>query len=87
MKLKTCAELTFIILGRDLVGAVGSNVSGSRTNENISGLAMVGDVNLFLKGTPPHIRENEVRVTPPDASEEEEEEFEAELEIMIAGPL
>jgi len=43
---------------------------------------MVGDVNLFLKGTPPHLRTG---IIPRNPAEEEEEEFEAELEIMIAG--
>lgn len=48
---------------------------------------MVGDVNLFLKGTPPHLRTNLNVPRNAAEQEEEEEEFEAELEIMIAGQL
>lgn len=36
---------------------------------------MIGDVNLFLKGTPPHLTS-----TPSD-----QDDFEAEAEIMLAG--
>lgn len=47
---------------------------------------MIGDVNLFLKGTPPHLRKSNPRVMIQDVTEEgEDEDFEAELEIMIAG--
>jgi hypothetical protein len=72
-------ELTFIILARQLVSCTCTD------QEDIAKLPMVGDVNLFLKGTPPNLQTN-LKV-PRNAAEddEEEEEFEAELEIMIAG--
>jgi hypothetical protein len=38
---------------------------------------MIGDVNIFLKGTPQHLRTA--------SSDEDQESFEAEAEIMIAG--
>lgn len=47
---------------------------------------MIGDVNLFLKGRPPHMRGISTRSIHSAGEEnEEEEDFEAELEIMIAG--
>ena len=50
---------------------------------------MVGDVNLFLKGTPPHLRDpSTLKVNQSiygDEDKVEDDEFEAELEIMIAG--
>ena len=72
-------ELTFIILAR----------TDSIDPEDVSELPMVGDVNLFLKGIPPHLRDpNALTVNQPTHGDEEEvveDEFEAELEIMIAG--
>ena len=50
---------------------------------------MVGDVNLFLKGIPPHLRDpSTLKVNQSiygDEDKVEDDEFEAELEIMIAG--
>ncbi|KAJ7633128.1 GNAT domain-containing protein [Roridomyces roridus] len=46
-------------------------------DSRVSALQMIGDVNIFLHGLPPHLR------GPPNA-DEEEEEFHAEAEIMIA---
>ena len=72
-------ELTFIILARtDYIDP-----------KDISQLPMVGDVNLFLKGTPPHLRDpSTLKVNQSiyeDEDKVEDDEFEAELEIMIAG--
>lgn len=69
-RLKYHAELTFIILAVD-------NFSRSDQVGDLGTLPMIGDVNLFLKGIPPHLR--------PPGSISENEDFEAELEIMIAG--
>jgi hypothetical protein len=73
-------ELTFIILARQPV-----SYTCTDQQEDIAKLPMVGDVNLFLKGTPPHLQTN--LNVPRNAAEDDEEEegFEAELEIMIAG--
>ena len=70
-------ELTFIILS-------GRPSAEPLTDEHITKLPMVGDVNLFLKGTPPHLRATHAHVIPRNA-DEDDDEFEAELEIMIAG--
>jgi hypothetical protein len=75
--------LTFIILARSPSADAESCAKPHVSDEvDISTLPMVGDVNLFLKGTPPHLRTG---IIPRNPAEEEEEEFEAELEIMIAG--
>jgi hypothetical protein len=72
-------ELTFIILARQSVSYTFTD------QEGIAKLPMVGDVNLFLKGMPPHLQTN-LKVSRSVAEDDEEEdEFEAELEIMIAG--
>lgn len=77
--------MTFIILDRKLA----SGASGPPKNEDVDQFTMVGDVNLFLKGTPPHLRHHETRavhLNKGDEDEEDEDEnFEAELEIMVAG--
>ena len=72
-------ELTFIILARtDYIDP-----------KDISQLPMVGDVNLFFKGIPPHLRDPiTLKVNQSiyeDEDKVEDDEFEAELEIMIAG--
>lgn len=47
---------------------------------------MVGDINLFLKGTPPHLRGNTRHTSIQNITEDQEvDDFEAELEIMIAS--
>lgn len=77
------SELTFIIM------APAANTTSGATNQHEEAadqLTMVGDINLFLKGTPPHLRCHETRVVMPNEEEEDaEDNFEAELEIMIAG--
>ncbi|KZP31910.1 hypothetical protein FIBSPDRAFT_812908 [Athelia psychrophila] len=76
-------KLTFIILARpehrseDLPG---------RDDSNLDNLPMVGDVNMFLKGIPPHLRKAPSKNASFDTDEQEEDDFEAELEIMIADP-
>jgi GNAT superfamily N-acetyltransferase len=45
---------------------------------------MIGDINLFLKGSSSHRRVNNVSSSSPGAELDEEEELEAEIEIMIA---
>lgn len=77
----THSELTFIILARKDPGYTASDTPN---NEDIDQLTMIGDVNLFLKGTPPHLRQPGSRMAHLN-KDEEEEDFEAELEIMIAG--
>jgi len=56
------------------------------TDEYITKLPMVGDVNLFLKGIPPRPGDTHTCVIPRNAADEGGDEFEAELEIMIAEP-
>ena len=47
---------------------------------------MIGDVNLFLQGVPPAMREvTESPLNSKSEDEVEEEDFSAEAEIMIAG--
>ena len=81
-------KLTFIILSRSLdenepVSLPESLGELLPTDERLARLPMIGDVNLFLYGTPPSHAENESQ----DAEEntELEDEFYAEVEIMIAG--
>jgi hypothetical protein len=76
-------EVTFIILACRPPATTRSAADELADEEDIAKLPMVGDVNLFLKGTPPHLRES-LAITL-NATREEPEEFEAELEIMIAG--
>ncbi|KAF8996135.1 GNAT domain-containing protein [Cyathus striatus] len=83
-------KLTFIILAHD--SPDGERLSASEhilpTDSRLSKMSMVGDVNLFLKGTPPYAQGHDVKPSPNghNSDEEEEEEFEAEVEIMIAEP-
>ena len=77
--------MTFIVLARtdgsgrladeeQDTGSPDVAAKASPENEDIHSLPMVGDVNLFLKGTPPS-----------GADSEDEDEFETEVEVMIAG--
>lgn len=51
-------------------------------DERLANLPMVGDVNIFLYGVPPHLRSISPNTT---ALEDDEDDFYAEVEIMIAG--
>ncbi|KAF9463751.1 GNAT domain-containing protein [Collybia nuda] len=92
-------KLTFIVLARDetipsrissetpssLPLIMGSgNVSPS--DPRVSTLPMIGDVNMFLRGTIPQIEDHLAWTVPKDSDENEEAPFEAEVEIMIAEP-
>ena len=92
--------MTFIILARDPSGSddaefpgpwasFDSSLSGlSPLDEGIAVLPMIGDVNIFLKGTiPPGVGypPSDQRWPPEASNEDEGDEFEAEVEIMIAG--
>jgi RimJ/RimL family protein N-acetyltransferase len=87
-------KLTFIILARDFgdtdldISACLSLGTGtfilSPEDPYLSGLRMIGDINLFLKGSSSHRRVNNVSSSSPGAELDEEEELEAEIEIMIA---
>ncbi|KAJ7772934.1 GNAT domain-containing protein [Mycena maculata] len=68
-------KLTFIVCARgsDLLEPGSSTPGDSR----ISALPMIGDVNIFLHGPPPHLRPEKPGVV-------DEDEFYAEVEIMIA---
>ncbi len=81
-------KLTFIILSRSLDENAPVSLPESLgellpTDERLASLPMIGDVNIFLYGTPPSHAKNESQ----DAKEntELEDEFYAEVEIMIAG--
>ena len=95
-------KLTFIVLARDPSRSDDGELPGPWTSfdssglmsippvdEGIAALPMIGDVNIFLKGTvPPSV--NDSRQSPSEASKNEDQdhegdEFEAEVEIMIAG--
>ncbi|KAG6818454.1 hypothetical protein H0H93_004822 [Arthromyces matolae] len=87
-------KLTFIILSRTSPSGEQLLVDSealrelSPTNPVVEGLPMVGDVNMFLKGSIP--RKPSGTSAPEcdkDVEDEgEEEPFEAEMEIMIAEP-
>lgn len=74
--------MTFIILARP---ENDSKDAASEDDSNLDNLPMVGDVNMFLKGIPPHLRKEPSPDVPLDTDEQEDGDFEAELEIMIAG--
>ncbi|KAG6853185.1 hypothetical protein C0991_006295 [Blastosporella zonata] len=86
-------KLTFIVLSRESPsGEQLLNISETQptrtwspTDSAIRALPMVGDVNMFLKGTRPDVTQHVQRLDKQDDEEEEEEEFEAELGVMIAG--
>ncbi|KAG5643429.1 hypothetical protein DXG03_000937 [Asterophora parasitica] len=87
-------KLTFIVLAVGENFALPMNADAgalSPTDSAIAALPMVGDVNLFLKGTVPGLNSNlSTTISSPvsqvDAEEEEGDEFEAEVEVMIAEP-
>ncbi|TFK65946.1 hypothetical protein BDN72DRAFT_824024 [Pluteus cervinus] len=77
-------KLTFILLSLDEGGSPNFSESEAITPQDsrLDSLPMIGDVNLFLKGTPPLLK-------PPESirlEEDDEDSFEAEIEIMIAEP-
>ena len=57
------------------------------TDARVSSLPMIGDVNIFLKGSLPHMSNHLDFQRPQDGDVEEHDAFEAEVEIMIAGEL
>lgn len=87
-------KLTFIILARNHV--LDTEINGLPdlsptevvlpTDPRVVALPMIGDVNLFLKGTPPHLRPRTSDRPPTQSVQEDDgDNFEAEVEIMIAG--
>ncbi|KAF9479213.1 hypothetical protein BDN70DRAFT_807392 [Pholiota conissans] len=87
-------KLTFIILSRYPVDANSPLELPEDfgqlppTDERLASLPMVGDVNVFLYGTPPHLRTDSIdssRATISDG-DQVEDEFYAEVEIMVAEP-
>ena len=102
-------KLTFIVLARDSSGSDDADLkipwappdpspsgfmSISPVDERLAALPMIGDVNIFLKGTtiPPSVEDSQSDVDQRWSSEafhgdedHEDDEFEAEVEIMIAG--
>ncbi|KAJ7481058.1 GNAT domain-containing protein [Mycena galericulata] len=70
-------KLTFIVCARGSE-TLDSGSSLTPSDPRVSALPMIGDVNIFLHGPPPHLR------VPDSALEEEEDQFYAEVEIMIA---
>ena len=101
-------KLTFIVLARDPSGGDDADLqrpwasfdpsssdfmSISPMDERLAALPMIGDVNIFLKGTiPPSVEDPPSDMDQPRSSEafngdedHEDDEFEAEVEIMIAG--
>ncbi|KAF7966172.1 hypothetical protein HWV62_39746 [Athelia sp. TMB] len=81
-------KLTFIILARNTEESPREHAGSRNRYSDISNLPMVGDVNLFLKGTPPNLKQSPriAASQSADPDENEEEDFEGELEIMIAMP-
>lgn len=97
-------KLTFIILSRetqDIESRTSTSlVSGlPPTDERITSLPMIGDVNMFLSGPIPQTSDKNIKPIETnrgpsgtrgadiadDLEEEEEDAFTAEMEIMIAG--
>jgi hypothetical protein len=82
--------LTFIVLGC-AAGDLEDFAPGTRIfpgDERLKHLPMIGDVNIFLNGTPPSLRPPQERtgtLTEGDGDQEVEDEFQAEVDIMIAG--
>lgn len=82
-------KLTFIILARDqeIKGEETTRLNSPAisvaetilpTDPRITSLPMIGDVNMFFKGVPPDMQNDE-------KLGDDMELFEAEVEIMIAG--
>lgn len=46
---------------------------------------MIGDVNIFFRGTVPDVKDHLAWTIPKISGEDDEDVFEAEVEIMIAG--
>ncbi|KAJ7685734.1 GNAT domain-containing protein [Mycena polygramma] len=67
-------KLTFIVCARVESDALESGTL-SPGDPRVSALPMIGDVNIFLHGSPSHLRTD---------TTDEEDEFHAEVEIMIA---
>jgi hypothetical protein len=57
----------------------------SPTDACVSALPMIGDVNVFLKGSMPSLSNHLDFQNPQDGDGEDDDIFEAEVEIMIAG--
>jgi hypothetical protein len=81
-------KLTFIILSRYPIGMdspleLPEDLGKlAPTDERLAHLPMVGDINIFLYGVPPHRRSVSPSTT---TSKDDEDDFYAEVEIMIAG--
>ncbi|KAJ3769274.1 GNAT domain-containing protein [Lentinula raphanica] len=75
-------KLTFIIIAREGDTFIPDTVNP--TDPRVTSLPMIGDVNLFLSGTPLSVSES---TTNSPASLDDGQEFTAEAEIMIAEPL
>lgn len=75
-------KLTFIVLGHDSKALQTGSSTISMMNPAIEGLPMIGDVNIFLKGTIPTGSPHDKKL-----DEDQDEDFEAEVEVMIAGAL
>jgi hypothetical protein len=69
-------KLTFIVLARP--AGLAPRPVFEPDAPDVRACPMIGDVNLFLKGIPPHMREI-------GTDEEGDDNFEAEVEVMIAG--
>ncbi|KAJ6531100.1 GNAT domain-containing protein [Mycena capillaripes] len=67
-------KLTFIVCARTDSDALEPGALKPQ-DPRVSALPMIGDVNIFLHGSPPHLRTDNT---------DEEDEFHAEAEIMIA---
>ncbi|KAJ8487180.1 hypothetical protein ONZ51_g4322 [Trametes cubensis] len=79
-------KLTFILLsGTSLDAQEGEDTLAP---ERLRALPMIGDVNLFLKGTPAEYanRKNEEHQGGDGDEDEDDDTFEVEVEIMIAEP-
>ena len=91
-------KLTFIILARTehseesygsttSLAKISPHEELSPTDARVASLSMIGDVNIFLKGSIPRLSNHLDFQRPQDGDSEDRDAFEAEVEIMIAGKL
>ncbi|KAF7337859.1 N-acetyltransferase 9 [Mycena venus] len=72
-------KLTFIVCSREESDTLQPGLLNSR-DSRLAALPAIGDVNIFLHGSPPHMRADD----DPDLDPDEDDDFYAEAEIMIA---
>lgn len=90
-------KLTFIILAHEGIPSRDSAETPSSlslalnaetvspSDPRVASLPMIGDVNIFFRGTVPDVKDHLAWTIPKNSGEDDEDVFEAEVEIMIAG--